>query len=267
MTIDEGKVRFMSFSSGSSGNCYCFEYSGGAVLVDAGVSIRHLKAGLQTYGISPERIRGVLITHDHADHIRNLGSFCKKLRIPVWMTSELRASAPVGWMTGPFLDPVVRILPASGAAQIIPSEVSATPFIVPHDATQTVGYLIDILGHRIVIMTDIGAMTEEASEFARKASTVIVEANYDLQMLLEGPYPKALQDRIRSGHGHLSNSECAEAVAGFMHEGLRNVFLCHLSAHNNTPEKALAEVGKVLGGSGVRLTALPRTECSPLFEL
>ena len=257
----------MSLSSGSNGNCYWLEGRDGGILIDAGVSLRSLKAGLQMYGIPFERIRAVLVTHDHSDHIRFLGSFCKRLRVPVWMTATLRYSTPMGWMTGPWLAPVVRILPDKGPAEIVPGSVFATPFEVPHDATQTVGYGIEIDGERVVIMTDIGAMTTEALGLASKASTVIVEANYDPEMLRHGPYPPELQARIRGGHGHLSNPECAEAVRQFMHEGLRNVFLCHLSAHNNSPEKALETVGKALEGSGVRLIALPRTEASAVFEL
>ena len=261
------KVRFMSLSSGSNGNCYWLEAGDGGILIDAGVSIRQLRTAFQTYGIPLDSIKGILVTHDHSDHIRNLGSFCKKLRKPVWMTATLSKSAPVGWMTGAYLSPVLKLLPERGPAEIIPGSISATPFTVPHDATQTVGYAIEAAGERIVIMTDIGAMTAEALEYAAKASTVIIEANYDLEMLLGGPYPKILQDRIRGGHGHLSNAECAEAVGSFLHEGLRNVFLCHLSAHNNTPEKAVEAVRTVLEGSGARLAALPRTDASPMFEL
>ena len=262
---DKG-VRMLSLSSGSNGNCYYFEGSGGAFLVDAGVSLRALKAALQTYGVPLERIGAVLVTHDHSDHIRNLGSFCKKLRIPVWVHPRIRHSTPMGWMTGQWLDPVARLLPEDGAADILPG-ISARPFDVPHDATHTVGYALEIDGQRIVIMTDVGAMTMEALAYAKEASTVIVEANYDVAMLASGPYPPELQARIRGGHGHLSNDECAAAVKEFAHEGLRNLFLCHLSAHNNTPEKALEAVSEALGESDVRLVALPRTEPSAMFEL
>ena len=259
-------VRMLSLSSGSNGNCYYFEGSGGAFLVDAGVSLRALKTALQTYGIPLERIGAVLVTHDHSDHIRNLGSFCKKLRIPVWVHPRIRHSTPMGWMTGQWLDPVARLLPDGGAADILPG-ISARPFDVPHDATHTVGYALEIDDRKIVIMTDVGAMTPEALAYAKEASTVIVEANYDTAMLASGPYPPELQARIRGGHGHLSNAECAAAVKEFAHEDLKNLFLCHLSAHNNTPEKALEAVSEALGESDVSLVALPRTEPSAMFEL
>lgn len=257
----------MSLSSGSNGNCYWLEGSRGGILIDAGVSLRALKTGLQAHGIPMERIKAVIVTHDHSDHIRNLGSYCKKLLVPVWVTETLRHSTPMGWMTGPWLSPVVHILQPGIQTEILPGSISVSAFEVPHDATQTLGYAIDIDGYKLVIMTDIGQMTPEALAFAGKASTVIIEANYDPVMLANGPYPPDLQARIRGGYGHLANFECAEAVKTFRHEGLANVFLCHLSAHNNTPETALDTVRPALEGSGVRLVALPRTEPSPMFEL
>ncbi len=260
-------VWFQSFSSGSSGNCYYLGTARGGILIDAGVGVRTLKANLVRLGLSFDDIAAVLVTHDHFDHIRSLGSYCKKLQKPVWMTKDLRKALAINWMTGEHLPPVVRLFPDEGPAEIIPGVLSAQPFTVPHDATCTVGFNISVRGHRFVIMTDTGAVTEEAMAFARQAGTVVIEANYDLFMLRHGSYPKELQDRICGGHGHLSNDECAAAVKAFMHEGLRNVFLCHLSAHNNTPEAALEAVGAVLEGSGVRLAALPRTTPSAFYEL
>jgi phosphoribosyl 1,2-cyclic phosphodiesterase len=183
------------------------------------------------------------------------------------MTRELYASLSKNWMISPHLKPVVKILPESGPAEIVEGSIFATPFVVPHDATQTLGYAIEIDGYKFVIMTDIGSMTDEAINYAKEASTVVVEANYDLGMLRRGPYPRPLQDRICGGCGHLSNDECADAIRDFMHEGLRNIFLCHLSAQNNTPELALQTVSKAVEDTGVRLEALPRTQASPLYEL
>lgn len=260
-------VWFQSFCSGSSGNCYYLGTARGGILIDAGVGVRTLKANLTRLGLSFDDIAAVLVTHDHFDHIRSLGSYCKKLGKPVWMTKELRNAPAVGWMTGEHLAPVLRLFPDEGPAEIIPGLLSATPFVVPHDATQTVGFNIKIKGCRFVIMTDTGAVTEEAMDYASQADTVVIEANYDLYMLRHGSYPKDLQDRICGGHGHLSNDECAAAVKAFMHEGLRNVFLCHLSAQNNTPEAALEAVGAALAGTGVRLAALPRTTTSVFYEL
>ena len=121
-------------------------------------------------------------------------------------------------------------------------------------------------------MTDLGRMVPQALSFARQADTVVIESNYDPEMLRTGPYPKDLQDRIRGGHGHLSNPECAEALRAFLHPGLRNVFLCHLSEHNNTPELAYQESAAVLQElcgeeRPPRLCPLPRMTPSPMFIL
>jgi phosphoribosyl 1,2-cyclic phosphodiesterase len=145
-------------------------------------------------------------------------------------------------------------------------------FVVPHDATQTVGYAIEVEGHKFVIMTDVGRMTDEAVEYARQADTVVVESNYDIDMLMSGPYPYELKMRIVQGCGHLSNDECASAIRRFCHPGLRNIFLCHLSENNNTPELAYQCSLKALNSMGVEkgtvaLRCLPRQYPSQLFNL
>lgn len=270
MTTDN--IVFQSFSSGSCGNCYFLHtegIDGGAgILIDAGVSMRRLKAELLRSGFTFDNIDGILITHDHMDHIHNLGPYCKRLFKPVWMTGKLRRSLATHWMTGPYLTGVVHQLGKSGEwTEIVPGNIMVKYFEVPHDATQTVGYCIDLKGYIFTIMTDIGRITDEAIEYASKSSTVVIEANYDLEMLRGGTYPVELQDRICGGHGHLSNAECADAIREFMHPGLKNIFLCHLSEHNNTPQKALETCTPALGREKVRLTALPRESASPLFIL
>ena len=265
-------VKFQSFSSGSCGNCYFLHVDSpdgrsGGILIDAGVSLRRLKQELLKNGFTYDDIDAVIITHDHWDHIHNLGPYCKRLLKPVWMTGRLRRSMATHWLTGQYLAPVARQLTDGDWSEIVPGTIRARYFTVPHDATQTVGYFIDLAGYRFAIMTDIGSMTEEALEYAEQASTVVIEANYDLDMLRSGPYPPELQDRICGGHGHLSNAECADAIRDFMHPELRNVFLCHLSEHNNTPGKALAATAPAVEDTAVRLLALPRQPASPLFLL
>ena len=145
-------------------------------------------------------------------------------------------------------------------------------FVVPHDATQTVGYAIEADGHKFVIMTDIGRMTDEAVEYARQADTVVIESNYDMDMLMRGPYTYELKMRIVQGCGHLSNDECASAIKRFWHPGLKNIFLCHLSENNNTRELAFNSALGALKTLGVEkgmvsLRCLPRQYPSPLFTL
>ena len=145
-------------------------------------------------------------------------------------------------------------------------------FIVPHDATQTVGYVIDAEDRRFVVMTDVGRMTDEAVEYARTADTVVIESNYDIDMLMAGPYTYELKMRIVQGCGHLSNDECASAVRRFFHSGLKNIFLCHLSENNNTHDLAYSASAKALEELGVKkgtvaLRCLPRQYPSQMFTL
>lgn len=263
--------RFKSLSSGSCGNCYflgIFSEEGKCecgILIDAGVSPRRLKKELLKDGLDMDSFECILITHDHLDHIRALGSYCKHVRKPVWTTRTLHNALARHTVTKDHILSYRKELNSSWN-EIVPGRIRVKYFIVPHDAKQTVGYAIMLDEYKFVIMTDVGRITKEALELASQADTVVIESNYDDHMLLHGPYPKELQDRIRGGHGHLSNEECAAAIYEFEHEGLRNVFLCHLSEHNNTPELAHRCSRKVLDPA-IRLAPLPRSSASPLFEL
>ena len=282
-------VRFKSFSSGSCGNCYFLglEEDGvwtDAVLVDAGVSLRAVKRELLNEHIPLSCIKAMLVTHDHFDHIRSLGSYCKYLKLPVWATPELLTAMSYHSYTLEHLAAVRCPLERDVWNDIIPGVLSARYFVVPHDASQTVGYGIRLAGLNFVIMTDLGRMTAEALSFASHAHVVVVESNYDREMLMNGSYPYELKMRISRGNGHLSNDECADAVRRFYHKDrggnghlsngecaaalrevlhpqLRNVFLCHLSENNNTPELAIKATSDALADIGL----LPSYERSSYF--
>lgn len=261
-------LKFMSFSSGSCGNCYYIGNEMHALLIDAGVSLRSLKRTLEGHGMSYGSFDGVLVTHDHMDHIRNLNSYCKRLSKPVWMTDRLSSAG--GVMSSEYIQSCRRPIVQGKWNEVDGFQVRC--FEVPHDATQTVGYAIAGDGHRFVLMTDMGRMTDEAAGLASQADTIVVEANYDVDMLMGGPYPHDLKMRICQGRGHLSNDECADAIRRVWHDGLRNIFLCHLSEHNNMPslaygaaKRALSDMGAAEGS--VTLCALPRTTPSQMFIL
>lgn len=264
-------LRFMSLSSGSCGNCYYLGTEDKGLLIDAGVSLRSLKRALHDNAVSADSIMAVLVTHDHLDHIRFLGSFCKRLHKPVYATSVLHDALARHTFTSAVIGSCRRVLHEEGATEIA-CGISVEHFVVPHDATQTVGYAITIDGYRFVVMTDIGRMTDEAVEYARTADTLVLESNYDMDMLMSGSYTYELKMRIVKGFGHLSNDECASALKRIVHPGLKNVFLCHLSENNNTPELAYNSAMSALSESGlekgeISLRCLPRSYPSPLFTL
>ena len=253
-------ARFLSFTSGSCGNCYYLEGpSGKAVLIDAGVSVRKMKTVLEQYGIGLDRIAGVLVTHEHLDHIRHLGAYCKRLSLPVWATDRQHVILSTHFATAEHIAPCRRVL-AKGKWNEVAPGISARYFQVSHDAGDTVGYAITLGDHRFVLMTDLGSVPKEAMEFSRQADTVVIESNYDIDMLLGGSYPPELKQRIFRDAGHLSNDDCAAAIHSFWHPGLRNIFLCHLSAENNTPTLAYNTASAALGAvSGVSSSDVPTT--------
>lgn len=263
-------LRFMSLSSGSCGNCYYLGTENDGIVIDAGVSLKRLKKSLLENGLDMDSFSAVLVTHDHLDHIRHLGSFCKKICKPVYTTDVIHGALARHTFTASTIASCRRILDPDTWNEVAGMKIRY--FIVPHDATQTVGYVVEADGKRFVIMTDIGRMTDEAVEYARTADIVVVESNYDMDMLMGGPYTYDLKMRIVQGCGHLSNDECASAVKRFWHPGLKNLFLCHLSENNNTRElayrvtaHALEEIGVEKGA--VSLRCLPRQTPSQLLEL
>lgn len=277
-------LEFFSLSSGSCGNCYYLTDGRVGLLIDAGVSLRRMKKAFNDYGLSSDSIKAVLVTHDHLDHIRHLGSYCKRLKKPVYATSVLLDALSVHSFTKDCIGDCKHTLDDNGPTRILmgaefPEEDCplVKSFVVPHDATQTVGYFIEWEGTRFFLMTDAGRVTDEAVSFARLADAVVFESNYDSQMLIGGPYSHELKMRICQGNGHLSNDECASAIKRFWHKGLKKIFLCHLSENNNTPELAFRCSADALlsipAGDGrtakevTDLQTLPRSRASVLFKL
>ena len=263
-------LRFFSLSSGSCGNCYYLGNETRGVIIDAGVSVRQLKKTFMAAGVDIDSVRGILITHDHLDHIRSLASFCKKLQKPVYTTEIINAALSRHTFTSDVISAYKNVIPAGEAVDL--GGITVRCFEVPHDASQTVGYSVEIDGHRFVIMTDIGRMTDEAVSYALQADTLVIESNYDIDMLMAGPYTYDLKMRIVQGCGHLSNDECASSLRRIVHPGLKNIFLCHLSANNNSAEKAYSVSAAALAEAGVekgtvQLRCLPRSCPSPVFFL
>ena len=257
-------MNFISLSSGSNGNCYFIGNEDISILIDVGVGVRTIKKRLAEYKISINSIDLVLVTNDHIDHVKYLGSFSERYKIPVLATAELHNSLLYHPCTRGALVDCKRIIVKG--CEYNYKGVKITPFEVPHDATDTLGYHIDFFGEKFTLITDVGKITDEVIKYSKKANHLILESNYDYDMLVGGKYPKILIERIRNGKGHLCNKETANALKDIYHTDLRSLFLCHLSENNNTPDLAykavfnsLAEIG-VNVGHDLDLTCLPRRE-------
>ena len=265
-------LNFISFGSGSSGNCY-FLYTGSdGLMIDAGVGIRTLKKHFRDYGLSLTQIRHLLITHDHADHIKCVGSISHDLHLPVYATLAVHQGIDRNYCITRKIDPADRRLLENGTTVRLGS-FDVTPFHVPHDSSDNVGYYIEAEGVSFCVMTDAGHITQEMASYIEKANYLVIEANHDCEMLSKGPYSEHLKIRIASSTGHLNNHACGEAIAQHMTERLRHVWLCHLSEENNHPELARKTIESVLRSYGIivgkdlQLDVLKRTMPTGIFEL
>ncbi|MDE5989806.1 MAG: MBL fold metallo-hydrolase, partial [Duncaniella sp.] len=244
------RIFFMSFGSGSSGNCSYIGDREGGFLIDAGVEVARVVDGLRRNGISMDRVAGICLTHDHGDHIRDVYPLLRRYRhlrvfcTPKTLNGILRRHN-VSRRIKDYHSPVYKEFPF----RIGNFEV--TPFEVMHDGADNAGFFITNGDCRFAIATDLGCISERVDHYMRQANYIVIEANYDLNMLREGRYPEYLKARIEAPNGHLDNRVAAEFLAGIYTQQLRNIFLCHLSNDNNTPDRALRAVSSALAGVGV----------------
>lgn len=264
------KYKFFSLGSGSSGNCYYLGTKEYGILIDAGVGIRNIKKALREYGVSFENIIGILITHDHADHIKTIGCLGDKFNIPVYTTETIHQGILRNRAVQASLIQSKRVIEKEQSFSI--KDFTVTAFEVPHDSIDNVGYHIEFEGQTFVLITDIGCITDKIRHYASRANHLVIEANYDEYMLQTGKYPYYLKQRIGNGMGHLSNRLSAEFLASIYNEQLQNIWLCHLSQDNNRPEIAYKAIEEALNGKGckvgknVKLETLSRFKVSGLRE-
>lgn len=266
------KLKFISLGSGSSGNCYYIGTTTYGILIDAGIATRTIRKALRERGIAMENIIGVFVTHDHADHIRAAGNISNEFNIPVYTTEAVHQGMYRNYcMTKKIPMPNRRYLNKGETFRLKDFEI--LPFEVPHDSTDNIGYSISIKGVNFCFITDIGSVTPEVLLHTEKVHYLIIEANYDEEMLANGPYPAVLKKRISNGTGHLSNRETGEFLKNHYPSNIRHIWLCHLSKENNRPElaygtvcAALRSIGKE-PGRDVGLMPLPRTSPTPIFEI
>lgn len=264
------KVRFISLASGSSGNCYYLGTGNYGILIDAGIGIRTIKKTLKDINVSLDSIRAVFITHDHADHIKAVGHLGEKFNIPIYTTTRIHEGINKSYCMTEKLSNSVRYLEKEQV--LVLEDFRIESFEVPHDGTDNVGYCIHIDGKVFSFLTDLGEITPTAAKYICKANYLVIEANYDEEMLKMGAYPQYLKERISSNTGHMSNSDTAEFLAENITEHLRYIWLCHLSKDNNHPELAFKTVEwklknkGILVGKDVQLLALKRSTPSELYE-
>ncbi|EHO66834.1 MBL fold metallo-hydrolase [Segatella maculosa] len=243
-------LKFISFGSGSSGNCYCLFTETDGILIDAGLGLRTLKKHFKDYGLRLADINSLLVTHDHADHIKSAGSLSHDFDIDVYATRKVHAGIEQNYSVKTKVEPRHVKVIEQGTPFLLGS-FAITPFNVPHDSSDNVGYKV-VCGEVVfVLMTDIGHVTQEIRNFVGEANYLVIEANHDEEMLAGGAYPQHLKERILGPNGHLANAACGKVIAECATPSLRKVWLCHLSEENNHPVLAQKTVENVLRAHGI----------------
>ena len=261
-------LRAATLASGSSGNCAVVSDGRVHILIDAGISARRIVTGLRALGIEPKQVAGILITHEHSNHISGLAVLCRQIGAALY-TAEPTARQICYRMAG--LEERFRVFDPGERFAV--EELAVGTFATSHDCACPVGFTVSDGKRKLTLCTDTGVVTQGALDAVRGADTLIGEFNYDLDMLRAGPYPAYLKERILGCYGHLSNEMGGELAGGAVEQGTRRVVLAHLSKENNRPETALAAARRAMErigarvGTDVELTAAPRDACSGWFEV
>jgi phosphoribosyl 1,2-cyclic phosphodiesterase len=242
-------LNFCSLSSGSSGNCYYLGNEFHGILIDAGISATSIRKFLKIMDISMPSIMGVLITHNHIDHIRGLEVLIRKNSLPAFTTRKIWKSILTPYKK---ISPdCIREIPLKQKFHLAGFDIEAFP--VCHDAPETIGFHICAGDKKITIATDLGHICQTAAQYIKTANLLVIESNYDDQMLVNGSYPPYLKARIQSDHGHLGNHQTSAFLADIISENLTNICLAHLSKNNNTPEKVLQTLQQTFSERGIIL--------------
>ncbi|MBF7096700.1 MBL fold metallo-hydrolase [Alkalibacter mobilis] len=228
-------MRFCSLYSGSSGNSLYVEGTHGKVLVDSGLSGIKISRALNEIGSDPATVNGILVTHDHSDHVKGLGILSRKFDIPIYL--NMNTWLAVKDQIGKVKDENVNIIEAGKEFEI--EDLCVKAFPLNHDAVDPIGFTIRSANRKIGIVTDTGTLNEEIYENIKMCDLVVMESNHDVNMLMAGRYPYFLKKRVAGEYGHLSNETAAETIVKLAEEGLRRVVLAHLSEENNFPQLAL----------------------------
>ncbi|MBQ2945211.1 MAG: MBL fold metallo-hydrolase [Clostridia bacterium] len=228
---------FQTLYSGSEGNCCLVGCDGQYILIDAGRNCKAILNALSSLSISVRDISAIFITHEHSDHISALDVVAKNYKIPVFANGA--TAAEIRSHTKSLSNDLVFELENYSSAKN--GALCVTPFPLPHDSVSCSGYVVEAEGKRLVVATDMGYLTGEFASAAKDADAVVIESNYDEIMLQNSRYPEYLKRRISSKYGHLSNTDCAEAVSVLARRKAKKIMLAHLSKENNTPDTALSK--------------------------
>jgi phosphoribosyl 1,2-cyclic phosphodiesterase len=256
------RLSLVSLASGSGGNASVVTRGDAALLIDCGISCKRVRLRMAQAGLSEDSLRGILVTHEHSDHVAGVRVTAKRLGLPVYMARAAAEAHPLP------AEVDVRLFEPGEVFSVAGFEVD--PYCVPHDTVDPVGFVIRLGDQRVGICTDLGSVTRLVIDKLRQCSVVLLEFNHDVELLLEGPYPWNLKQRVRSRHGHLSNEQAGALLAALGGGPLESVFLAHLSEKNNRPDLALSAAREALQSGHkkpVRIEILAQDGPGPLVTV
>ena len=258
---------FYSLYSGSSGNSLLVQTENTLVLIDAGVSSKKIELALNNLNLSPEQIDGILVTHEHTDHVQGLGTFSKKYNLPVYVNQKTLDAMP---KQKEKIENNVNIIKIEEKFEI--NDLQIKPFSIPHDAANPCGFNICKNNKKLSIATDIGHMTNGIIKNLENSNFVLIEANYDPEVLMYSKDPYPLKNRIAGPTGHLSNESAGKTISYLLKSGLKQAMLGHLSKESNFPELAYKTVVEEListnyNENALSLSVAKRDEISRLVTI
>ncbi len=255
-------MRITSLASGSSGNCVYVGTDTTHLLVDVGISCKRVLSGIDQLDLSIGDIDGILITHEHSDHIGGLGIISRRYGIPIYTTAKTRQAILNSRSVGPIDEDLFIDITADNKLSI--KDIIVNPMKISHDAVDPVAYRFQHGNSRVSVVTDLGKYTDYTVESLKNMDVLFLEANHDVNMLQVGPYPYYLKQRILGDRGHLSNESAGSLLFRLLNDNLKAVFLGHLSKENNMPELAYesvrCEVNILQGNSdhkGIKMSDIP----------
>ncbi len=231
---------FFSVASGSSGNCICLGSDQCHVMIDAGISGKRIEEGMNTYDYTTSDMDGVLITHEHSDHIQGLGVVARKYGLPIYATKGTADAILQSSSVGKIDPSLFHVIEAGKTFSI--GDLEIYPMSISHDAADPVAYLVSDGRHRVGVVTDLGYYDAGIVSHMEGLDALLLEANHDIHMLQVGAYPYPLKQRILGERGHLSNETSGQLLGQILHDGMQHILLGHLSKENNYDELAYETV-------------------------
>jgi phosphoribosyl 1,2-cyclic phosphodiesterase len=236
-------LRFASLGSGSGGNCLVAETDGTVVLIDCGLALTETERRLARLGLEPSRVSAILVTHEHGDHAGGAFEFAAAHRVAVYLTHGTLAAMRA---EGKVLDGVALVV-VNGRQSFIVDGMQVIPFTVPHDAREPVQYVLSDGAAKLGVVTDVGTSTVHVEKMLCGLDALVLECNYDRDMLWNGGYPRWLKERIAGPFGHMDNRDSERLLAAVDRSRLKHVIGAHLSRENNRPELARAALARAMG--------------------